>query len=56
MGFIVWEKIEYPKICMINTDKKQKGVADIIEARNKYRMLRTRKQQIAACLEVCKEN
>ncbi len=32
---------------MINTDNEQEGIANIIEARNKYRMLRTRKERSA---------
>ena len=30
---------------MVNTDKGQEGIANIIEARNKYKMLRTRKER-----------
>ena len=45
--FIVWTKIVYHNVCMANTDKDQEGIANIIEARNKYRMLRIRKRQIA---------
>ena len=32
---------------MANVDKGQEGVENLIEARNKYRMLRIRKRQIA---------
>ena len=42
-GFIVWTKIVYHNVCMANIDKGQEGVENLIEARNKYRMLRIRK-------------
>ena len=42
MRFIVWTKIVYLYFCTINTDNGQENIANIIEARNKYRMLRTR--------------
>ena len=52
--FIVWTKIEYHKVCMINTNKEQEGIANIIEARNKYRMLRTRKERTAFITKVAR--
>ena len=46
----------YHNVCMVNTEKKQDGIANIIAARKKYRMLSTCKRQIAACPEVSEEN
>ena len=54
--FIVWPKIANYNVRMINTDKEQEGIANIIEARKKYRILSTCKRQIAACPEVSEEN
>ncbi len=53
--FIVWTKIVYHHVCMINTDKGQEGIANIIEARNKYKMLHTCMRRIAAHPEVSEE-
>ena len=39
---------------MANTDKAQEGIANIIEARNKYRMLRTRKERTAFITKVAR--
>ena len=39
---------------MVNTDKGQEGIANIIEARNKYRMLRTRKERSAFITKVAR--
>ena len=39
---------------MINADKGQEGMANIIEARNKYRMLRSRKERMAFITKVAK--
>ena len=39
---------------MANTDKGQEGMANIIEARNKYRMLRSRKERMAFITKVAK--
>ena len=39
---------------MANTDKDQEGIANIIEARNKYRMLRTRKERTAFITKVAR--
>ena len=39
---------------MVNTDKDQEGIANIIEARNKYRMLRTRKERTAFITKVAR--
>ena len=50
--FIVWTKIVYHNVSMANTDKDQEGIANIIEARNKYRMLRTRKERTAYITKV----
>ena len=49
-------KIAHYNVRMINTDKEQEGIANIIEARKKYRILSTCKRQIAACPEVSEEN
>ena len=54
MRFIVWTKIVYHHVCMVNTDKGQEGIANIIEARNKYRMLRTRKERTAFITKVAR--
>ena len=53
-GFIIWTKIAYHNVCMVNTDKEQEGIANIIEARNKYRMLRTRKERTAFITKVAR--
>ena len=53
-GFIVWTKIVYRYVRMINTDNEQKGIANIIEARKKYRMLRTRKERSAFITKVAR--
>ncbi len=39
---------------MADTDKDQEGIANIIEARNKYRMLRTRKERTAFITKAAK--
>ncbi len=54
MRLIVWTKIVYHHACMINTDKGQEGIASLIEARNKYKMLRTRKQRTAFITKVAR--
>ncbi len=45
--FIVWTKTVYHHVCMVNTGNEQGGIANLIEARNEYRMLRTRKVRAA---------
>ena len=52
--FIVWTKIVYHHVCIVNTDKGQEGIANIIEARNKHRMLRTRKERTAFITKVAR--
>ena len=54
MRFIVWTKIGYHNVCMVNTDKGQEGIANTIEARNKYGMLRTRKERSAFITKVAR--
>ena len=49
MGIIVWTKIGYHHVCMMNTDNEHEGIANIIEARNKCEMLCTRKRRIGDC-------
>lgn len=36
---VVWTKIVYHRLCIINTDNEQEGISDIIEGRNKNKML-----------------
>ena len=52
--FIIWTKIVYHNICMLNIDKEQEGIANIVDARNKYRMLRSRKQKTAFITRVAR--
>ncbi len=47
MRFIVWTKIVYHNVCMVNTDKGQEGIVNIIEARNKNKMLLACKEEAA---------
>ena len=47
MRFIVWTKIVYHNVCMVNTDKGQEGIVKIIEARNKNKMLLACKEEAA---------
>lgn len=41
----VWKEMGYNKVCMIDTNNEREYIAKIIEARNKYKMLRTCKEK-----------